>query len=44
MLLRCSFTICDVVEWGPTEAQVAAHPAWADERQRPPFLLMAARR
>jgi ubiquinone/menaquinone biosynthesis C-methylase UbiE len=44
MLLRCGFTISHVEEWGPTDAQIAAHPAWADERQRPPFLLMAARR
>jgi ubiquinone/menaquinone biosynthesis C-methylase UbiE len=44
LLLRCGFTISHVEEWGPTEAQIAAHPAWADERQRPLFLLMAARR
>jgi SAM-dependent methyltransferase len=44
MLVRCGFTISHVEEWGPTAAQIEAHPAWADERQRPPFLLMAARR
>ena len=31
-------------EWGPTQEQIAATPSWADERQRPPFLLIAARR
>jgi len=44
LLLRCGFTITHLEEWGPTDAQVAAHPAWADERQRPPFLLVAASR
>src|ERR1700730_15904944 len=44
MLLRRSFTLCHVEEWGPTEEQIAAHPQWADERQRPPFVLIGARR
>jgi SAM-dependent methyltransferase len=44
MLLRSGFAICQVEEWGPTEQQIAAQPSWADERQRPPFLLVAARR
>lgn len=44
MLIRLGFTICDVEEWGPTLAQVAAHPEWIGERERPPFLLVAARR
>ena len=44
LLLRCGFAISHVEEWGPTDAQITAHPAWADERQRPPFLLLAARR
>jgi hypothetical protein len=29
---------------GPTAEQIAARPALANERQRPPFLLVAARR
>jgi hypothetical protein len=29
---------------GLAKAQVAAHPQWADDRQRPPFLLAAAQR
>lgn len=44
MLLGLQFDITRVEEWGPTEAQVASRPALADERQRPPFLLVAARR
>jgi SAM-dependent methyltransferase len=44
MLLRVGFAVCHVEEWGPTREQIAAKPAWADERQRPPFLLIAARR
>jgi SAM-dependent methyltransferase len=43
-LLRCGFAISRVEEWGPTEAQVASQPALAEERQRPPFFLVAARR
>ena len=44
LLLRLGFTLDRVEEWGPTEEQIAAHPQWADERQRPPFLLVGARR
>jgi SAM-dependent methyltransferase len=44
LLLRSGFAPTHVEEWGPTEAQIAARPALADERQRPPFLLVAARR
>ena len=44
MLLRCGFAISHVEEWGPTAAQIAAQPDLAGERQRPPFLLVAARR
>ena len=43
-LLRLGFAISHVEEWGPTDAQIAARPILADERQRPPFLLVAARR
>lgn len=44
LLLRQGFTISHVEEWGPTDDQIAAHPLLADERQRPAFLLVAARR
>lgn len=44
LLLGAGFTLTHLEEWGPTPAQIAEHPEWAVERQRPPFLLMAARR
>lgn len=44
LLLGAGFTLTHLEEWGPTPAQIAAHPEWAVERQRPPFLLLAARR
>jgi len=43
-LLRHGLAIAHVEEWGPDDAQIAAHPEWADERLRPDFLLVAARR
>lgn len=44
MLLRLGFSISEVNEWGPTRRQIASQPAWADERKRPAFLLVGARR
>jgi ubiquinone/menaquinone biosynthesis C-methylase UbiE len=44
MLLRLGFAISHVEEWGPTAAQIASRPSLADDHQRPPFLLVAARR
>jgi len=44
MLIGVGFSISHVEEWGPTDEQIAAEPNWAGERQRPPFLLVAARR
>jgi len=44
MLLRLGFALSHVEEWGPTDAQIAARPDLAVERQRPAFLLVAARR
>jgi len=44
MLIGQGFSLSHVEEWGPTEEQIAAQPDWADERARPPFLLVAARR
>lgn len=43
-LARAGFALDRIEEWGPTDAQIAARPALADERQRPAFLLVAARR
>ncbi len=42
LLLRLGFALSHVEEWGPTEEQIASRPVLADERQRPPFLLVAA--
>jgi SAM-dependent methyltransferase len=42
MLVRIGFSITHTEEWAPTTEQIAAEPAWAEERQRPPFLLIAA--
>ena len=44
LLLRLGFALSHVEEWGPTDEQVAARPCLADDRQRPIFLLVAARR
>jgi ubiquinone/menaquinone biosynthesis C-methylase UbiE len=44
MLIGIGFSISHIEEWGPTEEQIATQPNWADERQRPPFLLVAATR
>jgi SAM-dependent methyltransferase len=42
-LLAQGFQLVRLEEWGPTQEQIAAHPEWADEVHRPPFLLLAAR-
>jgi ubiquinone/menaquinone biosynthesis C-methylase UbiE len=44
MLIGIGFVISHVEEWGPTEEQITAEPNWADERQRPPFLIVAVTR
>jgi SAM-dependent methyltransferase len=44
MLLGVGFSLLHVEEWAPNAEQIAVHAAWADERQRPPFLLVAAAR
>lgn len=44
VLLRAGLTIIAIDEWRPTDEQIAARPALADERQRPPFLIVAARK
>lgn len=43
-LLRHGFSIAQVEEWGPDDAQLVTRPELAAERQRPPFLLVAAQR
>jgi SAM-dependent methyltransferase len=44
LLIRSGFAIADIEEWGPSDAQIAARPSLADERRRPPFLLVAAQK
>ena len=43
-LLRAGLILTHLEEWGPTDEQIAARPALAEDRQRPEFVLMAARR
>jgi SAM-dependent methyltransferase len=43
-LVEAGFSIERVEEWGPTAAQCAARPDLAEERERPLFLLVAARK
>jgi ubiquinone/menaquinone biosynthesis C-methylase UbiE len=42
-LLAHGFHLVRFEEWGPNHEQIAAHPEWADEVHRPPFLLVAVR-
>jgi hypothetical protein len=44
LLTRAGFSVAHVEEWGPTDAQIAAQPDLAKERERPMFLLVAAQR
>lgn len=44
LLLRLGFLLQHVEEWTATDEQIAAQPSLAEERQRPTFLLLAARR
>jgi SAM-dependent methyltransferase len=44
LLIGLGFTLARLEEWGPTPAQVAERAILADERRRPPFLLVAAGR
>lgn len=44
LLLGTGFTLRHIEEWGPTPEQVAERPEWASERDRPPFLIVSARR
>jgi len=43
-LLRAGLILSHVEEWGPTDEQISARPSLAEDRQRPAFLLVAARR
>jgi SAM-dependent methyltransferase len=40
-MLRAGFTLTALEEWGPTDEQVAEHPDWAGDHERPLFLLLS---
>jgi SAM-dependent methyltransferase len=40
-MLRAGFRLTALEEWGPTDEQIAEHPEWAAERERPLFLLLS---
>jgi ubiquinone/menaquinone biosynthesis C-methylase UbiE len=44
LLIQAGFAIAHVQDWGPSDEQIAARPELAEERERPMFLLVAARR
>ena len=43
-LIAAGFDVDHLEEWRPSDAQMAAHPEWEQELDRPMFLLMRARR
>lgn len=43
-LVETGFVLRALEEWGPSDEDIRTHPDWALERERPPFLLVAARR
>ncbi len=43
LLIGLGFSMTHLNEWGPTDKQIAAQPDLAEERERPMFLLIAAR-
>jgi ubiquinone/menaquinone biosynthesis C-methylase UbiE len=44
LLTETGFRLRHIDEWAPADAEIAAHPDWAAERDRPMFLLIAAER
>lgn len=43
-LLSSGFELLELVEWGPTPEELAARPELAEERDRPTFMLVSARK
>lgn len=43
-LLDAGFALTSLIEWGPSAADLAAHPDWSAEVERPAFLLLGATR
>ncbi len=44
LLIRTGFTLRHVEEWRPSDRQIAERPEFAEELERPMFLLVAATR
>jgi SAM-dependent methyltransferase len=44
LLIGAGFAVRRVEEWGPTRAEMAAHPEWKIDHRRPSFLVVAASR
>lgn len=44
LLLQNGFTLTGFRDWAPSLEDVAEHPEWKDERHRPYFLLISARK
>jgi ubiquinone/menaquinone biosynthesis C-methylase UbiE len=44
LLVAAGFAVRRVEEWGPTRAEIAAHPEWKIDHRRPAFLLVSAQR
>ena len=44
LLIDAGFIVRRVEEWGPTRAEIAAHPEWKIDHRRPSFLLVSAGR
>ena len=44
LLIAAGFTVRRVEEWGPTRAEIIAHPEWKIDHRRPSFLLVSAER
>lgn len=44
LLIGFGFSPLQLVEWGPTDTQIADRPELAIERHRPMFMLLAAHR
>ena len=41
LLIKSGFAIAHVEEWSPSDEDLALHPDWAIERERPMFLLIS---
>ena len=44
LLIDTGFTLRRIEEWGPTRAEIAAHPEWKIDHRRPSFLPVSAQR